>query len=160
MLLGSSCPYPWLILEESWWWWCFIILYACVILKVLHMGSIGSWCHASIVFSDVQDIRYYLVRNPDIRYYPVRIQVSSWIQYLVQNRIRFVPFWTLVNSLVVSKIDYCNCLLVGMSLMPAHLTEKPQYVMNAAARIVCGLKNVTKSQATCETPYTDCMFCH
>ena len=44
---------------------------------------------------------------------------------------------TLVNSLVVSKIDYCNCLLAGM---PANLTDKLQSVMNAAAKIVCGLK--------------------
>ena len=44
---------------------------------------------------------------------------------------------TLVNSLVVSKIDYCNCLLAGT---PANLTDKLQSVMNAAARIVCGLK--------------------
>ena len=44
---------------------------------------------------------------------------------------------TLVNSLVVSKIDYCNCLLAGT---PTNLTDKLQSVMNAAARIVCGLK--------------------
>ena len=42
-----------------------------------------------------------------------------------------------MNSLVVSKIDYCNCLLAGT---PANLTEKLQSVMNAAARIVCSLK--------------------
>ena len=44
---------------------------------------------------------------------------------------------TLVNSLVVSKIDHCNCLLAGT---PINLTDKLQSVMNAAARIVCGLK--------------------
>ena len=44
---------------------------------------------------------------------------------------------TLVNSLVVSKIDYCNSLLAGA---PANLTDKLQSVLNAAARIVCGLK--------------------
>ena len=44
---------------------------------------------------------------------------------------------TLVNSLVVSRIDYCNCLLAGA---PAKITDKLQSVMNAAAKIVCGLK--------------------
>ena len=44
---------------------------------------------------------------------------------------------TLVNSLVVSKNDYCNYLLAGM---PANLMDMLQSVMNAAARIVCGLK--------------------
>ena len=41
----------------------------------------------------------------------------------------------LVDSLVVFKIEYCNCLLAGL---PAYLTDKLQSVMNAAARIVCG----------------------
>ena len=44
---------------------------------------------------------------------------------------------TLVNSLVVSRIDYCNCLLAGA---PAKITDKLQSVMNAAAKIVCGLE--------------------
>ena len=44
---------------------------------------------------------------------------------------------TLMNSLAVSKIDYCNCLL---AVSPAYLTDKLQSVMNAAARIVCGLR--------------------
>ena len=44
---------------------------------------------------------------------------------------------TLVNSLLVSRIDYCNCLLAGA---PAKITDKLQPVMNAAAKIVCGLK--------------------
>jgi len=44
---------------------------------------------------------------------------------------------TLVNSLVVSKIDYCNCLLAHA---PKTSHNKLQNVMNAAARIVCGLQ--------------------
>jgi len=46
---------------------------------------------------------------------------------------------TLVNSLVVSKIDYCNCLLVHA---PKTIHNKLQNVMNAAARIICGLQKV------------------
>ena len=37
----------------------------------------------------------------------------------------------------MSRIDYCNCLLAGA---PAKITDKLQSVMNAAAKIVCGLK--------------------
>jgi len=44
---------------------------------------------------------------------------------------------TLVNSLVVSKIDYCNCLL---AYAPKTIHNKLQNVMNAAPRIVCGLQ--------------------
>ena len=41
------------------------------------------------------------------------------------------------RMLRVSRIDYCNCLLSGA---PAKITDKLQSVMNAAAKIVCGLK--------------------
>jgi len=44
---------------------------------------------------------------------------------------------TLVNSLVLSKIDYCNCLLAPA---PKTIHNKLQNVMNAAARIVGGLQ--------------------
>ena len=39
---------------------------------------------------------------------------------------------TLIRSLVVSKVDYCNALLVGV---PGHLLDRLQSVFNAAARI-------------------------
>ena len=54
---------------------------------------------------------------------------------------------TLVNSLVVTKIDYCNCLLAGT---PANLTDKLQSVMNAAAGLYAVSKSTTTSQATWE----------
>ena len=43
---------------------------------------------------------------------------------------------TAVNSLVVSRIDYCNCLLSGA---PQYQLNKLQAVMNSAGRLICGL---------------------
>ena len=45
---------------------------------------------------------------------------------------------SLVTSLVLTKLDYCNSLLVGL---PAKLLNRLQAVINTAARLVChGMK--------------------
>jgi len=44
---------------------------------------------------------------------------------------------TLVNSFVISRIDYCNSLLSGL---PSYLLTRVQSVLNAAARIIYGGK--------------------
>ena len=49
-----------------------------------------------------------------------------------------LPFDTaksLVNSFVISRIDYCNNLLTGL---PKYALDRLQCVMNAAARMLCG----------------------
>ena len=43
---------------------------------------------------------------------------------------------TAVSSFVVSRIDYCNCLLAGA---PQYQLNKQQAVMNSAGRLICGL---------------------
>ena len=42
-----------------------------------------------------------------------------------------------VNSFVISRIDYCNSLLAGA---PRYQLDRLQAVMNTAARLVCGLR--------------------
>ena len=44
---------------------------------------------------------------------------------------------TLVSAFVLSRLDYCNCLLSGC---PKQLVDKLQRVQNAAARLVCNAK--------------------
>jgi len=43
---------------------------------------------------------------------------------------------TIVNSFVISRIDYCNCLLAGA---PQYQLNRLQAVMNSAGRLICGL---------------------
>jgi len=52
----------------------------------------------------------------------------------------FVPtttFQTLIVSLVLSRLDYGNTVLVGL---PAYLLRRLQLMMNAAARLIFGLR--------------------
>ena len=42
---------------------------------------------------------------------------------------------TLINSLIVTRLDYCNSLLAGCS---NHLVDKLQCVLNSAARVIFG----------------------
>ena len=43
----------------------------------------------------------------------------------------------IVNSFVISRIDYCNSLLAGA---PRYLLDRLQSVLNAAARLLVGAK--------------------
>ena len=43
---------------------------------------------------------------------------------------------SLVNSFVLSRLDYCNSVLAGL---PKSTTAPLQHVQNAAARLICGL---------------------
>ena len=45
---------------------------------------------------------------------------------------------TLVHAFVNSKLDYCNSLAYGL---PKYLLQKLQYVQNAAARLITGIRN-------------------
>ena len=44
---------------------------------------------------------------------------------------------TLVHTLVISRVDHCNALYVGL---PLRLTRKLQMVQNAAARLLSGVR--------------------
>ena len=53
--------------------------------------------------------------------------------------LKALPFDTakyLVNCFVISRIDYCNSLLSGV---PQYALDRLQCVMNAAARMLCGV---------------------
>ena len=56
----------------------------------------------------------------------------------IKCSIKALPFDTaksLVNSFVISRIDYCNSLLTGL---PNYAPDRLQRVMNAAATMLCG----------------------
>ena len=54
---------------------------------------------------------------------------------LALRQIRLTPqaLLTLVRAMVVSKVDYCNSVLAGVS---AHLLDRLQSVLNADARLI------------------------
>ena len=68
-----------------------------------------------------------------------RIISSSFYQLRRIRAIRkSIPTWTavqLVNSFVVSRVDYCNSLMAGL---PASQLERVQSVLNCAARLIYG----------------------
>ena len=49
---------------------------------------------------------------------------------------------TLVHALVVSRLDYCNTLYVGLTL---RMMKKLQMVQNTVARLLTGVKNINIS---------------
>jgi len=59
---------------------------------------------------------------------------------------------TLVRALVVSKVDYCNAVLVGI---PGYLEKRLQSVLNAAALLIYSAKKYDHI-----TPYSgNCIGC-
>jgi len=64
--------------------------------------------------------------------YTAILQISSIRHYVTVNATK-----TLVCSLVLSRLDYCNSLLSGS---PKHFIEKLQKVQNSAARLVLKAK--------------------
>ena len=55
----------------------------------------------------------------------------------IQNKLDFDSTKTLIQALVMSKLDYCNALLPGSSKL---LLTKLQCIQNMACRIVCRLR--------------------
>ena len=61
--------------------------------------------------------------------------------FAVLRQLHSVPattFQTLIVSLVLSRLDYGNAVLAGL---PAYLFRRLQSVMNAAARLIYGLRH-------------------
>ena len=55
----------------------------------------------------------------------------------IQNKLEFDCTKTIIQALIMSKLDYCNALLPGSSKL---LLTKLQHIQNMACRIVCSLR--------------------
>ena len=89
----------------------------------------------------IRDLGVYIDSDLSMRSHVTKV-AGSCFAALRQLRIvrRSVPadvFQTLVGSLVIGRLDYCNAALAGV---PAALLHRFQSVMNAAARTVAGLR--------------------
>ena len=58
------------------------------------------------------------------------------ILYMIKNFVNRKNLITLVHSLIVSKVDYCNSLLVGL---PNVVLKKIQSILNRSARLIFNL---------------------
>jgi hypothetical protein len=93
---------------------------------------------ASIPFSDkVKDLGFHLDSDLAMRHH---ITKTCQAVYLEIRRISSIRHFlteeatkTLVTSCILSRIDYCNALLVGS---PSSVTQPLQTVQNAAARLI------------------------
>ena len=92
--------------------------------------------------SQVRDLRVYLDADVVMRAH-VTATVRKCFSALRQIRSvrRSVPrhaLLTLIRSLVVGSVDYCNPVLAGVS---AHHLDRLQSVLNAAARLISARKS-------------------
>ena len=70
----------------------------------------------------------------------------------------FIPTSTaivLVNSFIVSWVDYCNSLLAGLLICQL---ARMQLVLNSAARLFITRHHLITLQICCETTHTGCVF--
>jgi len=88
--------------------------------------------------SSVRDLGVYLDANASMTTHISRIAASCFgiLRQLrsVQRSLPRHAVVSLVTSLVLAKLDYCNALLVGI---PAKILNRLQAVINTAARLVC-----------------------
>jgi hypothetical protein len=89
--------------------------------------------------STVRDLGIVLDSEMSFGSHVSRLVSSCFYQlHCMKSCLRALPFEaakTVVNSFVMSRIDYCNCLLAGA---PKYLLERLQLMMNAAAKLICG----------------------
>ena len=80
------------------------------------------------------------VRNLDV-YFDASMSMATHVSRLVSTcfyqlgSISTSSAVQLINSFVISRIDYCNSLLAGL---PAYQLDRVQSILNFAARLICG----------------------
>jgi hypothetical protein len=88
-------------------------------------GRTGRRCDAT----DRRDIamRHHITKTCQAVYLEIR-RITSIRYFLTEEATK-----TLVTSCILSRIDYCNALLIGC---PSSVTQPLQTVQNAAARLI------------------------
>jgi len=91
--------------------------------------------------SSVRDLGVYLDADVSMTTHISRTVVSCFgILRQIRSVQRSLPrhaVMSLVTSLVLTRLDYCNSVLAGL---PANLLNRLQAVINAAARLICSAR--------------------
>jgi len=91
--------------------------------------------------SSVRDLGVYLDADVSMTTHISRTVLSCFgILRQIRSVQRSLPrhaVTSLVTSLVLTRLDYCNSVLVGL---PANLLNRLQAVINAAARLICSAR--------------------
>jgi len=91
--------------------------------------------------SSVRDLGVYLDADVSMTTHISRTVVSCFgILRQIRSVQRSLPrhaVTSLVTSLVLTRLDYCNSVLAGL---PANLLNRLQAVINAAARLICSAR--------------------
>jgi len=86
-------------------------------------------------------VKVYFDRNMNITTHVNRLISSSFYQLrrikTIRRSLPTTTAITLINSFVISRIDYCNSLLCGL---PSYQLARVQSVLDAAVRIIYGGK--------------------
>ena len=91
-----------------------------------------------IPVSSVRDLGVYLDANVSMTTHISQTVVSCFgILRQIRSVQRSLPVTSLVTSLVLTRLDYCNSVLVGLL---ANLLNWLQAVINAAARLICSAR--------------------
>jgi hypothetical protein len=93
---------------------------------------------ASVTFSDkARDLGFYLDSDLSMRHHVTKTCQAAYLEIRRISSIRHFlteeATKTLVTSCILSRLDYCNALLIGC---PSSVIQPLQIVQNAAARII------------------------
>ena len=92
-----------------------------------------------VSFNLHDSLRIVQEMNEDLLQVPTRASEIGY--YWVQTRQKYLPsngLKMLVNSLVISRLDYCNSLLYDI---PKYQRDKLQRIQNTAARMITGARS-------------------
>ena len=84
-------------------------------------------CNLGVTMDQTLSMELHVNATCKKAYYQLR-NINCIRKYLSENAAR-----TLIQALVISRLDYCNSLLTGL---PAYLIRKLQVVQNSAARVI------------------------
>ena len=113
------------------------------LLSVIHIGDadvpfVSSVKNLSVTLDTNLSMSQHINNTCKTAYIQIR-HISS-IRHLLTTKVT----QTLVRSLILSRLDYCNFILSGC---PQHLLDTIQKVQNAAARLVCKAKKSDRIKA-------------